>query len=206
MTYEDGDMRLMMDDDPKAPLRLSSGRLSIVRYVFLVHIEDGIPSAFQRAALEYADAILIGWPEEDAEDVVTPEASQYDFIAQQFDWAESHVREFMESERADKADDMADSLVQVADCIAAVRKSYQPEFLLPTFAEIRRVVEDEWNEDMGRIEAENREAHPGIPSDDAPAAQAEASDDASAGGASMQAPAPQSSDAQSPDDPGASRA
>ena len=39
-------------------------------------------------------------------------------------------------------------------------------FLLPTFAEIRRVVEDEWNEDMDRIEAENKEAHPHVASDD----------------------------------------
>lgn len=31
---------------------------------------DGIASAAQRASLEYADAVLIGWPEVDAEDVV----------------------------------------------------------------------------------------------------------------------------------------
>ncbi|MGO5287980.1 phosphoribosylglycinamide synthetase [Pseudoscardovia suis] len=167
MTYTIGDMRHMMDDDPKAPLRLSSARLSTVRYVFLVHIEDGIPSAIERAALEYADAILIGWPEEDAPDVVTPPERQYDYISQQFDWGEERIAQFRKWEHDDKTSDMADSLVSIADCIAAIRKAYQPEFLLPTFAEIRRVVEDEWNEDMDRIEAENKEAHPHVASDDA---------------------------------------
>ncbi len=165
MTYTIGDMRHMMDDDPKAPLRLSSARLSTVRYVFLVHIEDGIPSAIERAALEYADAILIGWPEEDAPDVVTPPERQYDYISQQFDWGEERIAQFRTWEHDDKTSDMADSLVSIADCIAAIRKAYQPEFLLPTFAEIRRVVEDEWNEDMDRIEAENKEAHPQVAAD-----------------------------------------
>lgn len=177
MAYQQGDMRRMMDSDPKAPLRLSSGRLSTVRYVFLVHIEDGIPSALERAALEYADAILIGWPEEDAADVVTPPQQQYDYISQQFDWGEERIAQFMKWERDDKPADMADSLVSIADCIAAIRKAYQPQFLLPTFAEIRRVVEDEWNEDMDRIKAENKEAHPGATgddADDAPAAPAAA--------------------------------
>ncbi|MBY8968431.1 hypothetical protein KHP57_22340, partial [Algiphilus sp. NNCM1] len=57
-------------NDPYLGLKLASERLSIVRYVFLVQIEDGIASAAQRASLEYADAVLIGWPEVDAEDVV----------------------------------------------------------------------------------------------------------------------------------------
>ena len=48
-------------------MRIASERLSIVRYVFLVQIEDGIATAEQRASLEYADAVLIGWPEEDAQ-------------------------------------------------------------------------------------------------------------------------------------------
>lgn len=43
-------------------LRIASERLSTVRYVFIVHIESGIPSAASRAALEYADAVLIGSP------------------------------------------------------------------------------------------------------------------------------------------------
>ena len=77
---------------------------------------------------------------------------------------------------------MTDLLVSISDCIAAIRKSYQPEFLLPTFAEIRRVVEDEWNEDMDRIEAENKDAHSGIASaDDGADAQTGASAGPSAG-------------------------
>ena len=57
-------------NNPYLGLKLASERLSIVRYVFLVQIEDGIASAAQRASLEYADAVLIGWPETDADDVV----------------------------------------------------------------------------------------------------------------------------------------
>ena len=49
-------------NDPKLNLKIAAERLSIVRYVFLVQIEDGIASAAQRASLEYADAVLIGWP------------------------------------------------------------------------------------------------------------------------------------------------
>ena len=36
--------------------------------------------------------------------------------------------------------------------VAEVRRLYQPDFPLPTFAEIRRVVQDEWDEDMGKID------------------------------------------------------
>ena len=45
-------------NDPKLNLKIAAERLSIVRYVFLVQIEDGIASAAQRASLEYADAVL----------------------------------------------------------------------------------------------------------------------------------------------------
>ena len=37
--------------DPMLRLRLASERLSIVRYVFLVQVEDGIASADERASL-----------------------------------------------------------------------------------------------------------------------------------------------------------
>lgn len=73
---EDGNMNITADtankaselrpdidlNDPKLGLKIAAERLSIVRYVFLVQIEDGIASAAQRASLEYADAVLIGWP------------------------------------------------------------------------------------------------------------------------------------------------
>ena len=47
-------------NDQTLGLKIAAERLSIVRYVFLVQIEDGIASASQRASLEYADAVLIG--------------------------------------------------------------------------------------------------------------------------------------------------
>ena len=40
-------------------LKIVSERLSLVRYVFLVQIEDGIATATQRASLEYADARVL---------------------------------------------------------------------------------------------------------------------------------------------------
>ena len=56
-------------NDPKLNLKIAAERLSIVRYVFLVQIEDGIASAAQRASLEYADAVLIGWPENESPEI-----------------------------------------------------------------------------------------------------------------------------------------
>ena len=44
---------------PAEALDIAAERLSIVRYVFLVQIEEGIASAAQRSSLEYADAVLI---------------------------------------------------------------------------------------------------------------------------------------------------
>ena len=44
--------------DPMLRLRLASERLSIVRYVFLVQVEDGIASADERASLEYASLTI----------------------------------------------------------------------------------------------------------------------------------------------------
>ena len=59
-------------DDPFIALRLTAERLSLVRYVFVVQIEDGIATAGQRASLEYADAVLIGWPDEHAKGLDAP--------------------------------------------------------------------------------------------------------------------------------------
>ena len=63
-------------DDPRLGLRIAAERLSLVRYVFLVQIEDGIATAAQRASLEYADAVLIGWPETDSPEVADLDGDQ----------------------------------------------------------------------------------------------------------------------------------
>ena len=47
---------------------------------------------------------------------------------------------------------MTDTLIRITEHVAEVRRLYQPDFPLPTFAEIRRVVQDEWDEDMGKID------------------------------------------------------
>ena len=126
-------------DDPRLGLRIAAERLSLVRYVFLVQIEDGIATAAQRASLEYADAVLIGWPETDS---------------QQMELMERRILDFRRQERDGDVDGMTDTLVKVTECVAVIRGLYQPDFALPTFAEIRQVVQDEWDEDMDRIDAD----------------------------------------------------
>ena len=142
-------------NDPMLGLRLASERLSIVRYVFLVQVEDGIASADERASLEYADAVLIGWPEADAADVVTPDAAQLDDIDEQMRDMEQYIAKFSAMERDHDLEGMTDTLIRVTERVAKIRSTYQPDFPLPTFAEIRRVVQNEWDEDMGKIDPDN---------------------------------------------------
>lgn len=133
-------------------LDVAAERLSIVRYVFLVQIEDGIASASQRSSLEYADAVLMGWPDRDNRDVVTPENSEtIDKINKNLQKMESNIAEFSKFERASLIDNMSEVLVGITECVANVRGVFQPDFALPTFEEIKRVVQDEWNEEMGNI-------------------------------------------------------
>ena len=139
--------------DPRLSLRIAAERLSLVRYVFLVQIEDGIASAAQRASLEYADAVLIGWPETDSRDVVDVNAEQLATIRTQMDVMEQRIVTFRKQERDGNIDGMTDTLVSITECVAVIRGLYQPDFALPTFAEIRRVVQDEWDEDMDKIDA-----------------------------------------------------
>ena len=116
---EDGNMNITADtankaselrpdidlNDPKLGLKIAAERLSIVRYVFLVQIEDGIASA-----------------------------------------------KYSQREHDGDLDGMTDTLIRITERVAEVRRLYQPDFPLPTFAEIRRVVQDEWDEDMGKID------------------------------------------------------
>lgn len=133
-------------------LDVAAERLSIVRYVFLVQIEDGIASASQRSSLEYADAVLMGWPDRDNRDVVTPENSEtIDKINKNLQKMESNIAEFSKFERASLIDNISEVLVEITECVANIRGVFQPDFALPTFEEIKRVVQDEWNEEMGNI-------------------------------------------------------
>ncbi|WP_236630813.1 phosphoribosylglycinamide synthetase [Bifidobacterium aemilianum] len=138
--------------DPTLSLTVASQRLSIVRYVFLVQIEDGIASAEQRAALEYADTVLIGWPDADSPEVTTLEVGDLAKAGELMSAMEGYIDRFSQAEMNADIDGMTDSLVRISERVAQVRRLYQPEFLLPTYAEIRRVVQAEWDEDMGRIE------------------------------------------------------
>ncbi|OKY90995.1 MAG: phosphoribosylglycinamide synthetase [Bifidobacteriales bacterium 56_10] len=129
-------------NNPYLGLKLASERLSIVRYVFLVQIEDGIASAAQRASLEYADAVLIGWPETDADDVVELNEEKLRNVDEQMRLMEQYIAKFSAMEREQDIDGMTDTLIRVTERVAE-------------FAEIRRVVQDEWDEDMGKIDPDN---------------------------------------------------
>jgi len=150
-------------NDQALGLKIAAERLSIVRYVFLVQIEDGIASASQRASLEYADAVLIGWagthapaslgwPETDSPEVVELDAAKLKTVREQMSMMEQYIRRFSAMERKGDVDGMTDTLIRITERVAEVRRLYQPGFPLPTFAEIRRVVQDEWDEDMGKID------------------------------------------------------
>ena len=144
---EDGNMNITADtankaselrpdidlNDPKLGLKIAAERLSIVRYVFLVQIEDGIASAAQRASLEYADA-------------------QLKIVREHMELMEGYIGKYSQMEHDGDLDGMTDTLIRITERVAEVRRLYQPDFPLPTFAEIRRVVQDEWDEDMGKID------------------------------------------------------
>lgn len=144
-------------NDQRLWLKISSERLSLVRYVFLVQVEDGIASANERAALEYADAVLIGWPDNDSEEVRDLADDEFDTVRKLMSIMQEHITVFKEQERHADIVEMTPMLVHITDCVAQIRRLYQPDFPLPTFSEIRRVVEEEWNEDMGKIDLSDSE-------------------------------------------------
>lgn len=140
-------------NDERVWLKIAAERLSIVRYVFLVQVEDGIATAAQRASLEYADAVLIGWPDNDSNEVVDLEEGQRKQVYEQITLMEQYIARFSTMERDHDIDGMTDTLIRVTERVAEVRRAYQPDFPLPTFAEIRRVVQDEWDADMDEIDS-----------------------------------------------------
>lgn len=139
-------------DEQRILLSVAAERLSIVRYVYLVQIEEGIASAAQRASLEYADAVLIGWPDEDEDGLADLDQRAMDSVRTRIHEMEEYVARFRTMESRGDIEGMTDTLIRITERVADVRRVFQPRFLLPTFAEIRRVVQDEWDEDMGRID------------------------------------------------------
>lgn len=140
--------------EPRTLLRIASERLSTVRYVFVVAIEDGIANVTQRSALEYSDAVLLGWPDMDAPDVRDAEAPSEvaDFLVE----LEKRIDVFRAAERENDVETMADTLIRISEYVARVRKAYQPKFLLPTYAEIRRYVQQQWDEEMQEAPEEDK--------------------------------------------------
>lgn len=146
---EDGNMNITADtankaselrpdidlNDPKLGLKIAAERLSIVRYVFLVQIEDGIASAAQRASLEYADAVLIGWPETDSPEVADLDDAQLKIVREHMELMEGYIGKYSQMEHDGDLDGMTDTLIRITERVAEVRRLYQPDFPLPTFAE-----------------------------------------------------------------------
>lgn len=143
-----------LQDNRMLALNVAAERLSIVRYVFLVQIEDGIASAKHRASLEYADTVLMGWPDDDQPNLTIPDDNSLQLIQQYVRIMEAYIARFSEFERLGDVDAMADVLREVAQQVAQIRSAYQPDVLLPTFTEIQHVIQDEWDEEMGNIHPE----------------------------------------------------
>lgn len=137
--------------DPDDWMGIAGERLSQVRYVFIVQIEDGIASAHSRAALEYSDAVLMGWPDSDAKGLHQPTPEELQGARAHGRSVERHLLAFRAAEKADDTNEVANQLVAITESIAKIRKIYQPGLELPDFDEINRVVRDEWEEDMDRI-------------------------------------------------------
>ena len=80
------------------------------------------------------------------------DAAKLKTVREQMSMMEQYIRRFSAMERKGDVDGMTDTLIRITERVAEVRRLYQPGFPLPTFAEIRRVVQDEWDEDMGKID------------------------------------------------------
>lgn len=138
-------------------LAIASERLSQVRYVFIVQIEDGVASARSRSCLEYADAVLMAWPEDSADGLRTSDEVDLPKMREAEQQMEKHIAAFRLAERADQTDEMGDELVRVADAAAIIRRAYQPDVRIPTLKEISGVVNEEWNQEMGALDTEELE-------------------------------------------------
>ena len=131
---EDGNMNITADtankaselrpdidlNDPKLGLKIAAERLSIVRYVFLVQIEDGIASAAQRASLEYADAVLIGWPETDSPEVADLDDAQLKIVREHMELMEGYIGKYSQMEHDGDLDGMTDTLIRITERVAEV--------------------------------------------------------------------------------------
>ncbi|MDN6233736.1 MAG: phosphoribosylglycinamide synthetase, partial [Bifidobacterium crudilactis] len=73
-------------------------------------------------------------------------------VCEQIKAMEGYIPRFRIQEKSSDIDGLSDTLIRITECVAEVRRTYQPDFPLPTFAEIRRVVQEEWDEDMDKIE------------------------------------------------------
>ena len=78
--------------------------------------------------------------------------AQLKIVREHMELMEGYIGKYSQMEHDGDLDGMTDTLIRITERVAEVRRLYQPDFPLPTFAEIRRVVQDEWDEDMGKID------------------------------------------------------
>lgn len=94
----------------------------------------------------------MGWPDRDNRTVFKPQDNAaLDEINKNLRKMEDNISQFSNLERCGEVDNMADILIKITESVAKIRSIFQPDFPLPTFEEIKRVVQDEWNEEMGNI-------------------------------------------------------
>ena len=78
--------------------------------------------------------------------------AQLKIVREHMELMEGYIGKYSQMEHDGDLDGMTDTLIRITERVAEVRRLYQPDFPLPTFAEIRRVVQVVWDEDMGKID------------------------------------------------------
>ena len=107
MAYAAKDIEQSERVRPRTWLRIVSERLSTVRYIFVVTIEDQLPTVNERAALEYADAVLLGWPQGESKDVRDIPEEELAAVSADIASVESCIDLFRQGEKDSDADRMA---------------------------------------------------------------------------------------------------
>ena len=80
--------------------------------------------------------MLIGWPETDSPEVADLDDAQLKIVREHMELMEGYIGKYSQMEHDGDLDGMTDTLIRITERVAEVRRLYQPDFPLPTFAEI----------------------------------------------------------------------
>ncbi len=89
------------------------------------------PPAAQRASLEYADAVLIGWPETDSPEVADLDDAELESVRERMELMEGYIGRYSQMEHDGDLDGMTDTLIRITERVAEVRRLYQPDSRCP---------------------------------------------------------------------------